>query len=43
VAMPDGSSSAAPVMRPGPRDFRRDRIHRDGVDVDVTELALRSF
>src|SRR5450755_4508709 len=32
VAMPDGSSSAAPVMTPGPSAFNSDRIHRDGVD-----------
>jgi hypothetical protein len=30
VAMPDGSSSAAPVMIPGPSDFNSDRIQRDG-------------
>ena len=28
--MPDGSSSAAPVMTPGPIDFNSDRIHPDG-------------
>ena len=26
--MPEGSSSAAPVMMPGPSDFNSDRIHR---------------
>ena len=33
VAMPDGSSSAAPVMIPGPSDFSSARIQRDGADV----------
>ena len=33
VAIPDGSSSAAPVMIPGPRDLSSDRIQRDGADV----------
>jgi hypothetical protein len=31
--MPDGSSSAAPVMTPGPSDFSSDRIHRTGDNV----------
>src|SRR5579863_2454114 len=34
VAMPDGSSSAAPVMMPGPSDFSSARIQRDGPEVD---------
>jgi hypothetical protein len=28
--MPDGSSSAAPVMTPGPSDFNSKRVHRAG-------------
>jgi len=35
VAMPDGSSSAAPVITPGPMALASDRIHRDGADVDT--------
>jgi len=35
VAIPDGSSSAAPVMIPGPSDLNNDRIHRYGLDVDI--------
>jgi hypothetical protein len=30
--MPDGSSSAAPVITPGPSDFNSNRIHRDGAN-----------
>jgi hypothetical protein len=33
VAMPDGSSSAAPVITPGPSDFNSNRIHRAGAGV----------
>ena len=33
VAMPDGSSSAAPVMIPGPSAFSSARIQRDGAEV----------
>src|SRR5580700_3376209 len=33
VAMPDGSSSAAPVIIPGPSDFSSVRIQRDGAVV----------
>src|ERR1039457_2958512 len=37
VAMPDGSSSAAPVITPGPSDFNSNRIHRDGANVGTKE------
>jgi hypothetical protein len=37
VAMPDGSSSAAPVIMPGPSAFNSDRIHRDGVNARIKE------
>ena len=41
--MPDGSSSAAPVMIPGPSDFSSDRIQRDGAEVGKTDgLAFPS-
>src|ERR1035438_5083585 len=33
VAMPDGSSSAAPVITPGPSDFNSNCIHREGANV----------
>src|SRR6266481_4326909 len=33
VAMPDGSSSAAPLITPGPSDFTSNRIHRAGAGV----------
>jgi feruloyl esterase len=35
VAIPDGSSSAAPVIRPGPSDFHSNRIHRAGIKFDT--------
>src|ERR1035438_8780715 len=35
--MPDGSSSAAPVMRPGPSDLNSNRIHRTGAKVGTNE------
>src|SRR5450755_2047906 len=38
VAMPDGSSSAAPVITPGPSDFNSNRIHRAGANVDTIHL-----
>ena len=40
--MPDGSSSAAPVMRPGPRSFRKSdrRVDRPGVDDRVREFSV---
>jgi hypothetical protein len=37
VAMPDGSSSAAPVITPGPSDFSSNRIHRDGANVGTKD------
>ena len=40
VAMPDGSSSAAPVMIPGPSDFSSARIQRDGADAVIKRLHL---
>ena len=39
VAIPDGSSSAAPVMIPGPSDFSSDRSQRDGADFGKEELG----
>jgi hypothetical protein len=42
VAMPDGSSSAAPVMMPGPSDLSTDRIQRDGAGVCKSGLGLES-
>ena len=41
--MPDGSSSAAPVMIPGPSDFSSVRIQRDGADVGKRKLGYRCF
>src|ERR1700731_844894 len=38
VAMPDGSSSAAPVITPGPSDFDSSRIHRTGANVGTKEV-----
>jgi hypothetical protein len=35
--MPDGSSSAAPVITPGPSDFHSNRIHRVGENVGTNE------
>jgi hypothetical protein len=35
--MPDGSSSAAPVITPGPSDFNSNRSHRTGAKVGATE------
>jgi hypothetical protein len=35
--MPDGSSSAAPVIIPGPRDFNSNRILRDGANFGTKE------
>ena len=37
VAIPDGSSSAAPVITPGPSDFNSNRIHRAGANVGTKE------
>ena len=37
VAMPDGSSSAAPVMTPGPSDFKSNRVHRTGANAGAAE------
>jgi hypothetical protein len=37
--MPDGSSSAAPVMIPGPMAFRSDRIHREPAEVGALGLG----
>jgi hypothetical protein len=42
VAMPDGSSSAAPVITPGPIAFASLRIHRVGADVDTQGSGVRS-
>jgi len=41
--MPDGSSSAAPVMMPGPSDFSSARIQRDGADVGKRKLEYSGF
>src|SRR4029077_9448065 len=41
VAMPDGSSSAAPVITPGPSDFNSNRIHRAGANVGTKELKRK--
>src|SRR6202167_6060696 len=38
VAMPDGSSSAAPVITPGPSDFNSNRVHRAGANFVTKEL-----
>jgi hypothetical protein len=35
--MPGGSSSAAPVITPGPSDFNSNRIHRDRANVGAKE------
>src|ERR1022692_3952787 len=35
--MPDGSSSAAPVITPGPSDFNSNRIHRAEANVGTRE------
>jgi hypothetical protein len=43
VAMPDGSSSAAPVMTPGPIEFNSDRTHRDGADVRPLGFGISSL
>ena len=43
VAMPEGSSSAAPVMIPGPSDFSSARIQRDGADVGKKQLGWVFF
>ena len=40
VAIPEGSSSAAPVMMPGPSDFSSVRIQRDGADVGKRKLGV---
>src|ERR1700687_5234831 len=37
VAMPDGSSSAAPVIMPGPSDFNSNCIHRTEENVGMKE------
>jgi hypothetical protein len=41
--MPDGSSSAAPVIIPGPSDFNSNRIHRDGANFGTTESECVPF
>src|ERR1019366_809665 len=41
VAIPDGSSSAAPVITPGPSDFHSNRIHRAGTKVDTKKLERK--
>jgi hypothetical protein len=41
VAIPEGSSSAAPVINPGPRDFSNSRIQRDGADAGTEEFDAR--
>src|SRR3984893_16833714 len=43
VAMPDGSSSAAPVLTPGPSDFHSNRIHRAGANVGTNESDCVPF
>jgi hypothetical protein len=40
VAMPEGSSSAAPVMMPGPSDFNSSRNQRDGADAGTKEFDV---
>jgi hypothetical protein len=42
VAMPDGSSSAAPVKTPGPSDFNSNRIQRAGAMVGTKESEHKS-
>jgi hypothetical protein len=39
--MPDGSSSAAPVITPGPSDFKSNRVHRTGANVGTKELERK--
>ena len=39
--MPDGSSSAAPVITPGPSDVNSNRIHRAGANVGTKELERK--
>src|ERR1035438_9441286 len=39
--MPDGSSSAAPVITPGPSDFHSNRVHRAGANVGTKELERK--
>jgi hypothetical protein len=41
VAIPEGSSSAAPVITPGPRDFNSNRIHRAVADVGTKHLVRK--
>src|ERR1019366_6352748 len=41
VAMPDGSSSAAPVITPGPSDLNSNRIHRAGGNVGTRESGCK--
>ena len=36
-----GSSSAAPVITPGPSDFSRNRIHRAGANIGTKELERK--
>jgi hypothetical protein len=43
VAIPEGSSSAAPVMTPGPSDLNNDRIHRDGNNVGTRVEGAAPF
>src|SRR6202049_1355487 len=42
VAMPDGSSSAAPVMTPGPSDFNSNRLHRAGANIGTKGLGRKA-
>src|ERR1700690_46747 len=42
VAMPEGSSSAAPVMIPGPSDLSSDLNQRDGTNEFTKELGALS-
>src|ERR1019366_3980337 len=43
VAMPDGSSSAAPVITPGPSDLNSNRIQRTGANVGTNESECVPF
>jgi hypothetical protein len=40
--MPDGSSSAAPVITPGPSAFNSTRIHRAGANVGTKEVEAQT-
>ena len=39
--MPEGSSSAAPVIMPGPNDFNSARTQEEGTDGDPRDLGVR--